>query len=44
MKGVKYKEHIIDPKAINKEQLFGKLDDTTLEWSDGVFTSILRNV
>ncbi len=30
--------YIIDPKAINKEDLYGRLDSTTLEWTDGVFT------
>ena len=36
--------YIIDPKAINKEELYGKLDSTTAEWTDGVFTQILRRV
>lgn len=40
-KGVSY---IIDPKAINKDELYGKLDSTTAEWTDGVFTLILRKV
>ena len=34
--------YIIDPKAVSKEQLFGRLDAHTLEWEDGVFTHILR--
>ena len=34
--------YIIDPKAVSKEQLFGRLDAHTLEWEDGVFTDILR--
>eukprot|EP00727_Mastigamoeba_balamuthi_P010917 m51a1_g6448 putative cytoplasmic dynein 1 heavy chain 1 (4576) ;mRNA; r:416422-430644 len=33
---------VIDPKAITKEQLFGSLDPTTREWTDGVFTQALR--
>lgn len=41
---VKYRSYLIDPKAIKKDQLFGKLDETTLEWSDGIFTSILRTI
>ena len=40
-KGDMYK---IDPKAIDKENLYGSLDGTTLEWTDGVFTSLLRRI
>lgn len=40
-KGISY---IIDPKAIKKDELYGKLDSTTAEWTDGVFTLILRKV
>jgi dynein heavy chain 1 len=40
-KGDMYK---IDPKAIGKEKLYGSLDGTTLEWTDGVFTSLLRRI
>lgn len=29
---VKGEAYIIDPKAISKENLYGKLDNTTLEW------------
>eukprot|EP01035_Chromulina_nebulosa_P017680 gene17680-23270_t len=35
---------IIDPKAITKEKLYGSLDQNTLEWTDGVFTKILRKL
>lgn len=41
MKGVSY---IIDPKALDKEQLYGKLDSTTLEWTDGILTSTIRKI
>ena len=34
--------YIIDPKAITKEKLYGYLDNITLEWTDGIFTKILR--
>jgi dynein heavy chain 1 len=34
----------IDAKAIGKEKLYGSLDGTTLEWTDGVFTSLLRRI
>lgn len=36
--------YIIDPKAIEKERLYGTLDGTTLEWTDGVFTALLRRI
>lgn len=34
----------IDPKAICKESLYGTLDATTREWTDGLFTHILRRI
>jgi dynein heavy chain 1 len=36
--------HVIDPKVMSKEHLYGTLDPTTREWTDGLFTSILRKV
>ena len=42
--GIKSKSHLIDPKAICKDDLYGKLDSTTSEWTDGVFTGCLRNI
>jgi len=42
--GVKGDAYVVDPKAVSKEELYGKLDATTLEWTDGVFTDILRRV
>jgi dynein heavy chain 1 len=42
--GTKGEMSIIDPKAISKERLYGSLDGTTLEWTDGVFTSLLRRI
>jgi len=41
---VKSECHLIDPKAINKDELYGTLDPTTLEWTNGVFTHILRKI
>ncbi|GAA97827.1 uncharacterized protein L969DRAFT_96169 [Mixia osmundae IAM 14324] len=41
MEGVSY---VIDPKAISKEALYGTLDPTTREWTDGLFTHILRRI
>lgn len=34
--------YTIDPKVVGKESLFGTMDYTTREWSDGIFTSIIR--
>ena len=36
--------HIIDSKVMSKETLYGSLDSTTREWTDGLFTSILRKI
>ena len=41
---VKGESYVIDPKAITKDDLYGRLDDTTMEWSDGIFTNILRKI
>ncbi|KAI3646052.1 hypothetical protein MP228_008980 [Amoeboaphelidium protococcarum] len=35
---------VIDPKAVSKEALYGKLDSVTREWTDGIFTSIARSL
>lgn len=29
---------------LGKEALYGSLDPTTLEWTDGIFTKVLREV
>lgn len=42
--GVKGEMYIIDPKAMSKDRLYGSLDGTTLEWTDGVVTSLLRKI
>jgi dynein heavy chain 1, cytosolic len=42
--GKKGDMYIIDPKAINKDRLYGSLDGTTLEWTDGVVTGLLRRI
>lgn len=36
--------HLIDAKVMSKEHLFGSLDSTTREWTDGLFTAILRKI
>jgi dynein heavy chain 1 len=40
--GIEGVAHVIDPKAISKDALYGTLDPTTREWTDGLFTHILR--
>lgn len=40
----KGESYVVDPKAICKDDLYGKLDATTAEWTDGVFTGILRKI
>ena len=42
--GIKGDAFVIDPKSIKKEKLFGSLDPNTLEWTDGIFTKILRKL
>ncbi|CDI87445.1 dynein beta chain, flagellar outer arm, putative [Eimeria praecox] len=42
--GIKGMSYVLDPKVVAKEQLYGKLDSTTLEWQDGVFTAVLRKI
>lgn len=42
--GIKGELYVIEPKAFSKDRLYGSLDGTTLEWTDGVFTSLLRRI
>ncbi|XP_050421392.1 dynein heavy chain, cytoplasmic isoform X3 [Adelges cooleyi] len=44
MDGMEGQAHVIDPKAISKEALYGALDPNTREWTDGLFTHILRKI
>uniref|UniRef100_A0A8C4QIF7 AAA+ ATPase domain-containing protein n=1 Tax=Eptatretus burgeri TaxID=7764 RepID=A0A8C4QIF7_EPTBU len=44
LEGVEGVAHIIDPKAIIKDHLYGTLDPNTREWTDGLFTHILRKI
>ena len=44
VEGIKGDSYIIDPKSITKDDLYGRLDNTTLEWSDGIFTHVLRKI
>ncbi|KAG7885719.1 hypothetical protein KL938_000751 [Ogataea parapolymorpha] len=42
--GVENSVYTIDPKVLGKEPLYGSLDYATREWTDGVFTTLLRRV
>jgi dynein heavy chain 1 len=42
--GIRTKAYVLDPKAITKDHLFGTLDSTTREWTDGLFTALLRKI
>ena len=42
--GVKVVSYVLDPKAMSKQELFGVMDDVTMEFTDGVFTSLLRRI
>ena len=44
VEGVEGVCHVIDSKVMSKEALYGSLDSTTREWTDGLFTSILRKI
>ncbi|KAJ0379023.1 Dynein heavy chain cytoplasmic [Colletotrichum chrysophilum] len=44
VEGVEGVQHVIDSKVMSKEALYGNLDSTTREWTDGLFTSILRKI
>ncbi|CAN6639183.1 dynein heavy chain, cytoplasmic [Trichomonascus vanleenenianus] len=42
--GIECVHYLIDAKVMSKEELYGSLDTTTREWTDGLFTGILRRV
>ncbi|ETN45168.1 uncharacterized protein HMPREF1541_10045 [Cyphellophora europaea CBS 101466] len=42
--GIEGVHHVIDPKVMSKEILYGSLDNTTREWTDGLFTATLRKI
>jgi dynein heavy chain 1 len=44
MDGVETKAYVLDPKAITKDSLSGTLAATTREWTDGLFTALLRKI
>ncbi len=44
LEGVEGVSYVIDPKAVSKDALYGTLDQTTREWTDGLFTHVLRKI
>ncbi|KAI1339525.1 dynein heavy chain, N-terminal region 1-domain-containing protein [Xylariaceae sp. FL0016] len=44
VEGIEGVSHVIDSKVMSKEELYGNLDSTTREWTDGLFTGILRKI
>ncbi|EUB63753.1 Cytoplasmic dynein 1 heavy chain [Echinococcus granulosus] len=44
VEGIEGVAHVIDPKSISKDSLYGYLDPNTREWTDGLFTHTLRKI
>ncbi|KAL3321193.1 Cytoplasmic dynein 1 heavy chain 1 [Cichlidogyrus casuarinus] len=44
LEGIEGVAHVIDPKSISKDSLYGYLDPNTREWTDGLFTHVLRKI
>ncbi|KAI5950644.1 DYN1 [Candida margitis] len=42
--GVEHNSIVISPKVFSKEHLYGKFDSLTKQWTDGLFTSVLRRI
>lgn len=41
---VEHTSVVISPKVFSKEHLYGKFDALTKQWTDGLFTSVLRRI
>ena len=42
--GTTHAVHVVEPKVWSKEHLYGTLDPTTREWTDGLLTLLLRRI
>ena len=42
--GLQTKLYVINPKAISVSELYGVLDPTTRDWTDGLLSNIFRDV
>ena len=42
--GIKGEAIVIEPKTGTKDDLYGRLDNNTMEWTDGVFTATVRRI
>ena len=40
--GAVYREARVNPKSLSVDQLFGGFNETTNDWTDGVFSALLR--
>ena len=37
-------QHVVNPKAVTRDELYGSANATTREWTDGILSKIVRNV
>ncbi|KAK6455692.1 dynein heavy chain, cytosolic [Scheffersomyces xylosifermentans] len=42
--GIESVHYIIDCKVLSKDDIYGSLDNITRDWTDGLFTSLLRRI
>ncbi|ODV77051.1 uncharacterized protein CANTADRAFT_86169 [Suhomyces tanzawaensis NRRL Y-17324] len=42
--GMDHASYVIDCKVLSKNEIYGSLDSITRDWTDGLFTSILRKI